>query len=89
MHRSALKELIAKSGVDGVSHIHHMRGQAGEAIPARVEELGLDILVMGTVARTGIPGFLIGNSAENIVQKIRCSLVAMKPPGFVSPVKAY
>jgi nucleotide-binding universal stress UspA family protein len=44
---------------------------------------------MGTVARTGISGFIIGNTAENILQKIDCSLLALKPQGFVSPVKAY
>jgi len=54
-----------------------------------VENKNIDILVMGTVARTGIPGFVIGNTAENIVQKLSCSLMALKPRGFVSPVKAY
>ena len=49
----------------------------------------IDILVMGTVARTGISGFIIGNTAENTVQKLSCSLMALKPQGFVSPVKAY
>lgn len=44
---------------------------------------------MGTVARTGIPGFIIGNTAENTLREIRCSLLALKPNGFVSPVKAY
>lgn len=32
---------------------------------------------------------IIGNTAENILQKIDCSLLALKPLGFVSPVKAY
>jgi len=44
---------------------------------------------MGTVARTGISGFIIGNTAENILEEISCSLIALKPEGFVSPVKAY
>lgn len=88
-HREQLNDLIAQSGISGACHVHHLRGQPSEVIPARVEELDLDILVMGTVARTGIPGFFIGNTAENILQKIRCSLLALKPPGFVSPVKAY
>ncbi|GAM59013.1 universal stress protein family 1 [Vibrio ishigakensis] len=44
-------------------------------------------MVMGTLARTGIPGIVIGNTAENIVQAVSCSLVALKPPGFVSPVR--
>ncbi len=88
-HRSTLNDLLAESGIEGTNHIHHLRGQPSELIPSRVEDLDIDILVMGTVARTGLPGFVIGNTAENIVQKIRCSLLALKPPGFVSPVKAY
>jgi len=53
------------------------------------DETKIDILIMGTVARTGISGFIIGNTAENILQKIDCSLLALKPQGLVSPVKAY
>lgn len=41
------------------------------------------------VGRTGIPGFVIGNTAEDTLREIRCSLLALKPNGFVSPVKAY
>lgn len=37
------------------------------------------------LARTGISGFFPGNTAENILQKIGCSLLALKPQGFVSP----
>ncbi|MDF5010076.1 universal stress protein, partial [Vibrio parahaemolyticus] len=42
---------------------------------------------MGTLARTGISGYVIGNTAENILQSINCSLVALKPDGFVSPIQ--
>ena len=49
----------------------------------------IDILVMGTVARTGIPGFIMGNTAENLIQELKCSLLATKPNGFVSPITAY
>jgi nucleotide-binding universal stress UspA family protein len=41
---------------------------------------------MGTVARIGIPGLLIGNTAETILDQLDCSVLAVKPPGFVSPV---
>lgn len=33
--------------------------------------------------------FIIGNTTENIVQELSCSLIAFKLEGFVSPVKAY
>jgi nucleotide-binding universal stress UspA family protein len=38
------------------------------------------------VARRGIPGLLIGNTAERILRKLPCSVLAVKPDGFVSPV---
>lgn len=69
--------------------LHFLKGHPSELIPSSINEHKIDMLVMGTVARTGIAGFFIGNTAENILQKINCSLWALKPHGFVSPVKAY
>lgn len=66
---------------------HSIRGAARDVIPDKVAELGIDILVMGSIARTGIPGFIIGNTAEDILNRIECSVVIVKPPGYVSPVK--
>ena len=67
--------------------IHMPRGDAKKAIPVLVRELKADLVVMGTIARTGIPGFIIGNTAEAILEQLQCSVLAIKPPGFVSPVK--
>jgi nucleotide-binding universal stress UspA family protein len=49
--------------------------------------LQADLVVMGTIARTGISGFIIGNTAESILDQLTCSVLAVKPPGFVTPVK--
>lgn len=87
-HQNAVKKIIAESGISP-QEVHSCRGRAYETIPKFIEENQIDILVMGTVARTGIPGFLIGNTAENIVQNIKCGMFAVKPSGFVSPIKAY
>ncbi len=86
-HRSELDALIEQSGIAGNQAVHHLRGKPEEQIPAFVNNHNIDILVMGTVARTGIPGFLTGNTAENIMQQLPCSLMALKPIGFESPVK--
>lgn len=88
-HRSALDNLVKSADFSGTHHIHHLKGEADELIPSFVTEQKIDILVMGTVARTGIPGFMFGNTAENIVQNLTCSLMALKPNGFVSTIKAY
>jgi len=63
-------------------------GDAAEAIQRLVRKLEIDLLVMGTVCRTGIPGFLIGNTAERVLDVVDCSVLVVKPVGFVSPVAA-
>ena len=65
---------------------HLSKGDARNVIPELAQELHADLVVMGTVARTGIPGLLIGNTAESILDQLDCSVLAVKPPGFVSPV---
>lgn len=87
-HSAALQEMLADSNISGPQVIHQLRGQPEELIPDFVEKSEIHILVMGTVARTGIAGFVIGNTAENIIQELNCSIIALKPSGFVSPVKA-
>lgn len=86
-HNAKLDALIEESGIDGKIETLRVIGRPDELIPHLIEERGLDILVMGTVARTGLSGFVMGNTAENVLRKINCSLMALKPEGFVSPVK--
>lgn len=85
----ALTQIIQKAKLQAKPTIYHLKGEATALIPKLVSDKKFDVLVMGTIARTGISGFIIGNTAENILQKLDCSLWAMKPRGFISPVKAY
>lgn len=84
-----LSELIKQAGIHNQPTIYHLKGEPSEIIPTIIHDKEIDILVMGTIARTGISGFIIGNTAEDILQKVDCSLWAIKPQGFISPVKAY
>ena len=86
-HRAQLDALVAASGIGGKIDVQHLRGRPEEAIPQFIKAQEIDILVMGTVARTGIAELLVGNTAESIVKDIPCSLLALKPEGFASPVK--
>jgi nucleotide-binding universal stress UspA family protein len=62
------------------------RGQPEEEIPKFVVSEGIDLLVMGTMGRSGIPGLVIGNTADEVLRRVVCSILAIKPEGFVSPV---
>jgi nucleotide-binding universal stress UspA family protein len=46
----------------------------------------VDLLVIGTVRRTHLLGLLIGSTAERALSAVECSVLALKPDGFVSPV---
>ena len=63
-----------------------MKGWARQEIPAVAKRIDADLVVMGTVGRTGVPGFIMGNTAETILNQINCSVLAIKPPGFSTPV---
>jgi nucleotide-binding universal stress UspA family protein len=67
--------------------IQLVQGEPERAISHFVDENGVDLVVMGTVARSGIPGLVMGNTAERVLQRLRGSVLAVKPPGFVSPVE--
>jgi universal stress protein E len=88
VHRTALDRAVKKSAIVGQLHVHHVRGQPDKALLQFVADHHIDLLVMGTVARTGIPGFVIGNTAENVFRKLDCALLAVKPAGFGPPLEA-
>ncbi len=66
--------------------LHLPKGRARSVIPSLAAELNVDLMVMGTVGRTGIPGLIIGNTDESVLSRIHCSVLAVKPPGFATPV---
>lgn len=66
---------------------HHLKGPAKQIIPRLARNIAADLVVMGTVGRTGISGLFIGNTAEGILNQVECSVLAVKPPGFMSPVE--
>lgn len=79
-HQQALSTLIKDSGIASTHTVKAIRGKAEEVIPAYLIDHQIDILLMGTAARSGLQGFFIGNTAEHILHKIPCSLLAMQPP---------
>lgn len=83
-----LYSLLNNNHVDASEeHIHIVEGKAVEMIISLIDTLEIDVLVMGSVGRSGIPGFLIGNKAEILLGAIKCTVLTVKPDGFISPVK--
>ena len=93
-HAASLKDLVhevtGSLGQDVAGYLkpqtHLVKGWARKEVPALAKKMQADLVVMGTVGRTGIPGFLMGNTAETILTQLDCSVLAVKPPGFTTPV---
>ncbi len=62
-----------------------IRGLPEAVIHEQSRIVSAEVVVMGTVARTGISGVLIGNTAENILNSLDCPVLAVKPEGFANP----
>ncbi|WP_420427578.1 universal stress protein [Algiphilus sp.] len=83
-----LRELVGEEAYAYLSpRVHMPMGPPHKEIPAVVENVDADLVVMGTVARTGIAGLFIGNTAENVIDRLRCAVLAIKPNGFETPVR--
>jgi len=88
-HRQTLQEFLQQHPLDDLrTEIYLLKGDAGVVIPQLAQAKQVDLIVMGTLSRSGLSGFLIGNTAEKVLQQVNCSLLTVKPEGFVSPVKA-
>jgi nucleotide-binding universal stress UspA family protein len=61
-------------------------GIAWQVIRATARRINADLIVMGSVGRGGIPGLLIGNTAEKVLHNTAVPLLIVKPDDFVSPV---
>lgn len=89
-HLAALRALLDATSValgpDAFDYLaietHLPKGPAIEVIPALAADLGADLIVMGTAGRGGLSGLLLGNTAETILDRCACDVLAIKPPGF-------
>ena len=61
------------------SQVYMPIGKVGQAVNNVAAKLKADVLVVGTTSRKGIKGFLLGNSAERVLTKARCDVLAIKP----------
>lgn len=67
--------------------VHMIKGDPSSVIPAFARENEVDLVVMGTVARSGSLGMIIGNTAERILGGITCPVLGVNPDSFVCPIK--
>ncbi|USD66553.1 universal stress protein UspE [Vibrio sp. SCSIO 43136] len=84
-HLTAMKALRQKHSLDQ-DNTRTEQGLPEDVIPKLVDELDVGLVILGTTGRTGLSAVFIGNTAEHVIDKINCDVLALKPEGFVSPL---
>ena len=86
-HRQALDALLSHYELDShAGNVHLLKGRPAQIISACARDRRADLIVMGTLGRVGIPGLIIGNTAEDVLRETQTAVLAVKPSGFISPV---
>ena len=83
-----LKKHLKNNNMETLNpQLHLVEGDAEEVIQDMIIDNNVELVVMGTVARSNLTGLLMGNTAENILNRLSCSVLAVKPSSFISPVR--
>ena len=88
-HKRWFITLLREHTLEDLScRVYLLKGEAGRLIPALAKAREVDLIVMGTVSRTGVAGLLIGNTSEQVLNQVNCSVLTVKPEGFITPVRS-
>ena len=69
-----------------LTNTHVEEGLPETVIEQVALEIDAELVILGTVGRTGISAALIGNTAEHVIDQLNCDVLALKPDGYVSPL---
>jgi nucleotide-binding universal stress UspA family protein len=76
--KGQLDEINAR--FEGVAHeVRLEHGRLPEIISAEIEELHIDLLVLGTHGREGAARFAMGSAAEELLRGVRCPVLTVGP----------
>jgi nucleotide-binding universal stress UspA family protein len=84
--RDRLAALVAACPGAAPDAVTVLQGVPGDTVAAHAAATGADLVVMGTVARTDIPGLVMGTTAETALAGLSASVLAVKPEAFRTPV---
>lgn len=81
--RAQIQELVAEYRVDP-ANIHLQVGSPAETLPRLAESQHADIVAMGAISRSGAQRAFIGSTAEEVLERLPCDALIVKPPDFAA-----
>lgn len=77
-HEEACQQWANKYNVNK-EQIHVTEGAPEIVVSELAKEIEADLVVIGSIGRTGLSGVLIGNTAELLLDKVDCDVLVIKP----------
>ncbi|WP_432696084.1 universal stress protein [Marinobacterium sp. YM272] len=77
-YRETALELAHRYDVP-IANVHIAQGPAEVLIPEQAQKLNAGLVVLGTVARAGLSGVLLGNTGEQILERVNSDVLVVPP----------
>ncbi len=84
-HKEAMQQ-HANSFSIAIENTYVEEGLPETVIEQTALQIDAELVILGTVGRTGISAALIGNTAEHVIDQLNCDVLALKPDGYISPL---
>ncbi len=85
-HMESMQKHAARYHINE-NNCHVKEGLPEDVLPSVANLIDAELVIIGTVGRQGISAALIGNTAEHVIDKLDCDVLALKPKGFECPIK--
>lgn len=82
-----LDRLVTSVVGENRAKTHLLNGTPGATVPRLATDVKADLLVLGTAGRTGLSGFFMANTSEEILERADFAVLALKPPRYDTPVR--
>lgn len=84
-YRDGLHKQVEALGM-AADQVKVLPGRPDVVLPELVREQRVDCLLLGTVARSGLAAFWLGNTAEDVLPRVDCDVLVLRPQDYVEPV---
>lgn len=85
-HQKTLNEYARNHNIPE-QQTHLGQGLPEDVISEVAHKIDAELVILGTVGRSGLGATLLGHTAEQVIDNLDCDLLALKPQGFISPIK--
>ncbi len=82
-----LRESVASDILPAFNPVCHLvKGNHRDEIVRLAVSIEADLVVVGDLAHSRLTGLIVDSTAEAVSKRLNCSVLIVKPPGFVTPV---